>query len=96
MTGSFLVDRAEGRRIVPTVNLFRGRAVTQKAYRLMHAIMTTAVEDEVSRGHPWRVKGVGQLHSGDRRMSPIATLGSGGVDIAGLTMSVDCQVIEDR
>ena len=53
--------------------------MTQKASRLMHAIMATAVEDEVSRGHPCRVKGVGQEHSDERLMSPIATLGSGGV-----------------
>jgi integrase len=41
---------------------------------LLHAIMTTAVEDGLIRRSPCHIKGAGQEHSDERPVAPIATL----------------------
>jgi integrase len=46
--------------------------VMAKAYRLLHAVLTTAVEDGSIRANPCNIKGAGQ-HESDER--PVATLG---------------------
>jgi integrase len=51
-----------------------GPVTVAKAYRLVHAIMTTAVEDGVIRRNPCRIKGAGQEHSDERPVIPVATL----------------------
>lgn len=51
-----------------------GPVTVAKAYRLLHAIMTTAVEDGIIRRNPCRIKGAGQEHSDERPVIPIATL----------------------
>jgi len=45
-----------------------------KAYRLLHAIMTTAVEDGAIRNNPCHIKGAGQEHSDERPVVPVAIL----------------------
>jgi integrase len=51
-----------------------GPVTVAKAYRLLHAIMTTAVEDGLIRRNPCNIKGAGQEHSDERPVVPIATL----------------------
>jgi DNA-directed RNA polymerase specialized sigma24 family protein len=45
-----------------------------KAYRMLHAIMNTAVEDGLIRRNPCRIKGAGQEHSQERPVIPVSTL----------------------
>jgi integrase len=42
-----------------------------KAYRLLHAVLATAVDDELLRRNPCRIKGAGEHHTPER---PIATI----------------------
>jgi len=51
-----------------------GPVTVAKAYRLLHAIMTTAVEDGLIRRNPCNIKGAGQEHSDERPVVPISTL----------------------
>jgi integrase len=51
-----------------------GPVTVAKAYRLLHAIMTTAVEDGRIRRNPCHIKGAGQEHSDERPVVPVATL----------------------
>jgi integrase len=51
-----------------------GPVTVAKAYRLLHAIMTTAVEDGLIRRNPCNIKGAGQEHSDERPVVPITTL----------------------
>jgi integrase len=51
-----------------------GPVTVAKAYRLLHAIMTTAVEDGLIRRNPCRIKGAGQEHSEERPVIPMTTL----------------------
>jgi integrase len=51
-----------------------GPVTVAKAYRLLHAIMTTAVEDGRIRRNPCHIKGAGQEHSEERPVIPVATL----------------------
>jgi integrase len=51
-----------------------GSVTVAKAYRLLHAIMTTAVEDGLIRRNPCRIKGAGQEHSEERPVISVATL----------------------
>jgi integrase len=50
-----------------------GPVTVAKSYRLMHAIMNTAVEDGLIKQNPCRIKGAGQEHSDERPVVPIAT-----------------------
>ena len=45
-----------------------------KAYRLLHAIMTTAVEDGLIRRNLCQIKGAGQEYSEERPVIPVGTL----------------------
>ena len=47
-----------------------GPVTVAKAYRLMHAIMTTAVEDGLIRRNPCHLTGAGQEHSDERPVIP--------------------------
>jgi integrase len=51
-----------------------GPITVAKAYRLLHAILTTAVEDGRVRRNPCHIKGAGQEHSDERPVVPVATL----------------------
>jgi len=51
-----------------------GPVTVAKAYRLLHAIMTTAVEDGRIRRNPCHIKGAGQEHSDERPVIPVSTL----------------------
>jgi integrase len=51
-----------------------GPVTVAKAYRLLHAIMTTAVEDGAIRNNPCHIKGAGQEHSDERPVVPVAIL----------------------
>jgi integrase len=51
-----------------------GPVTVAKAYRLLHAIMATAVDDGRIRRNPCRIKGAGQEHSKERPVIPVATL----------------------
>jgi hypothetical protein len=51
-----------------------GPVTVAKAYRLLHAIMTTAVEDGLIRRNPCHITGAGQEHSDERPVIPISTL----------------------
>jgi integrase len=51
-----------------------GPVTVAKAYRLLHGIMTTAVEDGRIRRNPCHIKGAGQEHSDERPVVPVATL----------------------
>ncbi len=51
-----------------------GPVVVSKAYRLLHGIMATAVEDGRIRRNPCRIKGAGQEHSAERPVIPIVVL----------------------
>jgi integrase len=45
-----------------------------KAYRLLHAIMTTAADDSLIRRNPSRIKGAGQEDSPERPIVPVSGL----------------------
>ena len=45
-----------------------------KAYRLLHTIMNTAIEDGLIRRNPCRIKGAGQEYSPERPVVPPGTL----------------------
>ena len=51
-----------------------GPVTVAKAYRLLHAIMNTAVEDGLIRRNPCRIKGAGQEYSQERPVVPVGTL----------------------
>jgi len=51
-----------------------GPVTVAKAYRMLHAIMNTAVEDGLIRRSPCRIKGAGQEHSQERPVIPVSTL----------------------
>jgi integrase len=51
-----------------------GPVTVAKAYRLLHSIMATAVEDGKIRRNPCRIKGAGQEYSEERPVVPIGTL----------------------
>jgi integrase len=51
-----------------------GPVTVAKAYRLMHGIMATAVEDGRIRRNPCRIKGAGQEHSKERPVIPVVLL----------------------
>jgi integrase len=51
-----------------------GPVTVAKAYRMLHAIMNTAVEDGLIRRNPCRIKGAGQEHSQERPVIPVGTL----------------------
>lgn len=51
-----------------------GPVTVAKAYRLLHAIMTTATEDGRVRRNPCHIKGAGQEHSDERPVIPVSTL----------------------
>jgi integrase len=51
-----------------------GPVTVAKAYRLLHAIMNTAVEDGLIRHNPCRIKGAGQEHSEERPIISVGTL----------------------
>jgi integrase len=51
-----------------------GPVTVAKAYRLLHAIMTTALEDGVIRHNPCHIKGAGQEHSDERPIVPVPVL----------------------
>ncbi|MGO9781914.1 MAG: tyrosine-type recombinase/integrase [Streptosporangiaceae bacterium] len=51
-----------------------GPVTVAKTYRLLHAIMNTAVEDGLIRHNPCRIKGAGQEYSPERPVVPVGTL----------------------
>jgi integrase len=51
-----------------------GQVTVAKAYRLLRAILNTAVEDGLIRHSPCRIKGAGQEHSEERPVIPVSTL----------------------
>ena len=51
-----------------------GPVTVAKAYRLLHGIMATAVDDGRIRRSPCRIKGAGQEHSKERPVVPVVTL----------------------
>ena len=51
-----------------------GPVTVAKAYRLLHTIMNTAVEDGRIRRNPCRIKGAGQEHSDERPVVPVPVL----------------------
>lgn len=51
-----------------------GPVSVAKAYRLLHAIMTTAADDGLIRRNPCRIKGAGQEDSPERPIVPVAGL----------------------
>lgn len=51
-----------------------GPVTVAKAYRLMHTIMATAVDDGRIRRNPCRIKGAGQEHSDERPVIAVTTL----------------------
>ena len=51
-----------------------GPVTVAKAYRLLHSIMNTAVEDGKIRRNPCRIKGAGQEYSPERPVVPVGTL----------------------
>jgi integrase len=51
-----------------------GPVTVAKAYRLLHAVMTTAVEDGLIRRSPCHIKGAGQEHSDERPVVAVAAL----------------------
>jgi integrase len=51
-----------------------GPVTVAKAYRMLHAIMNTAVEDGLIRRNPCRIKGAGQEYSQERPVIPVNTL----------------------
>ncbi len=55
------------------------RTMIAKAYRLLHAVLGTAVDDELLRRNPCRVKGAGEHHTPERPIATIAQV----LDLAG-------------
>ena len=55
-------------------NRDRSGRLVAKAYRLLHAIMTTAVEDGLIRRNPCHISGAGQEHSDERPVISVSTL----------------------
>jgi integrase len=51
-----------------------GPVTVAKAYRLLHTILNTAVEDGRIRRNPCRIKGAGQEHSDERPVVPVPAL----------------------
>lgn len=51
-----------------------GPVTVAKAYRLLHSILTTAVEDGLIRRNPAHIKGAGQEHSDERPVISISAL----------------------
>jgi integrase len=51
-----------------------GPVTVAKAYRLLHAIMTTAADDGLIRRNPCRIKGAGQEDSPERPIVPVTGL----------------------
>jgi len=51
-----------------------GPVTVAKAYRLLHSIMNTAVEDGKIRRNPCRIKGAAQEYSPERPVVPVGTL----------------------
>lgn len=51
-----------------------GPVTVAKAYRLLHTIMNTAVDDGRIRRNPCRIKGAGQEHSDERPVVPVRVL----------------------
>jgi integrase len=51
-----------------------GPVTVAKAYRLLHAILSTAMDDRLIRRNPCRIKGAGQEGSPERAVIPLATL----------------------
>jgi integrase len=51
-----------------------GPVTVAKAYRLLHTILNTAVEDGRIRRNPCRIKGAGQEHSDERPVVPVPVL----------------------
>ncbi|WP_245966985.1 tyrosine-type recombinase/integrase [Sphaerisporangium album] len=49
-----------------------GQSTVAKAYQLFKSIMSTAVEDELIRKNPCRIKGAGTPDTPERRMIPLA------------------------
>jgi integrase len=49
----------------------KGEAVTARSYRLLRAILSTALEDELIAKNPCSVKGAGTDHTAER---PVATI----------------------
>lgn len=48
------------------------RTTVAKAYRLLKAIMETAVDDELIRRNPCRIKGAGKERAAERRVATVA------------------------
>ncbi|MEV0397562.1 tyrosine-type recombinase/integrase [Polymorphospora rubra] len=51
-----------------------------KAYRLLHAVLNTALDDELIRRNPCRIRGAGEHHTPERPVATIAQV----LDLAGL------------
>jgi integrase len=51
-----------------------GPVTVAKAYRLLHAFLNTAADDQLIRRNPCRIKGAGQEDSPERAVIPLATL----------------------
>jgi len=51
-----------------------GAVTVAKAYRLLHSVMNTAVEDGKIRRNPCRIKGAGQEYSPERPVVPVGIL----------------------
>lgn len=51
-----------------------GPVTVAKAYRLLHAILSTAADDGIIRRNPCRIKGAGQEDSPERPVVPLPTL----------------------
>jgi integrase len=49
-----------------------GQVTVAKAYRLLKAIMTTAVDDQLIRSNPCRIKGAGEEKSPERPVLPLS------------------------
>jgi integrase len=58
----------------PTQDRPFGPVTVAKAYRLLHAILNTAVDDGLIRRNPCRIKGAGQEFSPEREVIPLPTL----------------------
>jgi integrase len=50
-----------------------------KAYRLLHAVLNTAVDDELIRRNPCRIRGAGEAHTPERPIATVAQV----LDLAG-------------
>ncbi|ALV50756.1 integrase [Streptomyces sp. 4F] len=48
------------------------RTITAKAYRLLKAVMETAVDDELIQRNPCRIKGAGKEKAAERRIATVA------------------------